>query len=330
MSLPPLIRQLARRTTVLLLVAVAAWAIPSLIEFPPRYETRLDSLFQYIGVIALFLQGAIWASTLVAYQADRYVERHNIDRGDRTTVQAVAVLIKIAFWAVLFVLALEALGKNVAGLVTTLGIGGVAIAFALQNVLADVFGAMSIVFDKPFVVGDAIAVDGFSGTVERIGLKSTRVRSFTGEQLVFANGELLKGKIRNYGRLAERQAVFTVRVAGDTPPAELQRVPAMLREIAGSQRDVRVVYAHLKAVTDTAVEFELVFYITNSDYNFYMQALETVWLEILRRFDEAGIQLYVRLQAATQEKFAGRDVPPFPAARVPRPAASGSPPPATG
>lgn len=317
-----LIRRLAERTTPLLLVFLAAWLIPYFAEFPARYAARLGTLFDYVAVAAFFFQAVIWANTLVRYQAERYIDRHRVERGDATTILAVAVLIKVAFWAVLFVLALEGLGKNVAGLVTTLGVGGVAIAFALQNVLGDVFGAMSIVFDKPFVVGDAITVDSLSGTVERIGLKSTRVRSFTGEQIVFSNGELLKGRIRNFGRLQERQAVFLVRVAGDTPPGDLARVPGILRSVLEGRPETRVVYAHLKAVTDTAVDFEAVCYLTNPDYGFYMRSMEATWLALLQRLDAEGIQLYVRLQAATQEKLAGREVTPFPAPRVP-PAPSG-------
>jgi len=325
MRVPPVIRQLARRTTILLFVYIAARTAPDVVQFPRSHAALLDTLFNYIAVLAMFFQGAIWANALVVYWTDRYVQRHAIDRGDATTIQAVAVLVKVAFWAVLVVVAFEALGKNVAGLITTLGVGGVAIAFALQNVLSDVFGAMSIVFDKPFVVGDTIGVDTFTGTVERIGLKSTRARSLTGEQIIFANGELLKGKIRNYGRMGERQAIFAVRVAGDTPPAELQRVPAILSEIITARPDTRLVYAHLKNVADVSVDFEAVCYLTDTDYAVYMQTLETVWLEILRRMDAEGIQLYVRLQAANQEKIAGRDVAPFPASRVPAPPSAARP-----
>ncbi|HEY8311708.1 MAG TPA: mechanosensitive ion channel domain-containing protein, partial [Gemmatimonadaceae bacterium] len=198
MPISPLAKQLFKRTGPLFIIFLAAWLVPQFVDFPAHYETRIDKAFEYVAIIAAFLQLGIWANVLVTYWSHSYMGRHGPDRADATTIQAIALVLKTALWLILAVLTIEeGFNQNVFGLVATLGVGGIAIAFALQNILGDLFAAMSIVTDKPFVIGDAIAVDNFSGKVEHIGLKSTRVRSDSGEQIVFGNSDLLKGRIRN-------------------------------------------------------------------------------------------------------------------------------------
>jgi small-conductance mechanosensitive channel len=179
---------------------------------------------------------------------------------------------------------------NVTALVTGLGIGGVAIALAVQNVLSDVFAALAIVFDKPFDVGDAIAVDQVQGTVEHIGLKTTRIRSLSGEQIVISNNELLKNRIRNYKRMFERRVVFLLDVTYDTPPDTIGRIPAMVREIVNAQQPVRFDRSHFSGFTESALRVETVYFVLDPDYNRYLDIQQRINLELLRRFAAEGIR----------------------------------------
>ncbi len=301
MPVPVLLKKLLRRSGVLLVIAIVAWLIPLLIEFPIVFAFPIghthrinDTALNYIAVFALFFQGLVWSNALTSHWADVYLERHQFDRNDASTIRVVAVLARIAIGVILFILAIEALGKSVTGLVAGLGIGGIAIAFALQNILADLFGAFSIALDKPFVVGDSIQVDGFSGTVERIGLKSTRVRSVDGEEIIFANGELLKGRIRNFGRMQERRAVIQLRFDLDTPPEKVARIPKMIREAIEAQPNTRFSRSNLKAISDTSLEVETVFFLTNPGYQIFVDTRQDVLLGLLHRFAAEGIKLAVK------------------------------------
>ena len=152
------------------------------------------------AIIALFMQGIIWTNIIVGYFVQRYSTYHTTDGSSVTTFKAIGVLVRLTVYITLGLVGLYMLDVQIKPLLTGLGIGGLAIAFAVQTTLADLFAAIAIVVDKPFVLGDAISVDNYRGKVEHIGLKTTRVRSDTGEQIIFSNGELLKSKIRNYSR----------------------------------------------------------------------------------------------------------------------------------
>lgn len=306
MPISPLVKQLVSRTRLLFVVFLAAWLIPVFVDFPHRYEQRLDSGFHAVAIIALFLQIGIWLSVLVNFWSHSYIQRHDRSQADSTTIRAISVLIQVTLWVILAILTLEeGFGQNVTALVAGLGVGGIAIAFALQNILGDIFAAMSIVTDKPFVIGDSIQVDTFSGKVEHIGLKSTRVRSDTGEQIIFGNGDLLRGRIRNFGRMTERQAIVSTRVAGNTPPDKLSRVPAVMREVIENIPNTRFVRASMTAVSDTTVDFTTVYYLTDPAYQVYVDSRQTVMLELMRRLGADGILLSVQLEAAVKEKAAG-------------------------
>ncbi len=306
MPISPIARQLLRRTGLLFVVFLAAWLVPQFVDFPARYETRIDRAFQYVAILALFLQVGIWSNALITYWSQSYIERHNRDRASATTIQAISILIKVVLWVLLGVLTLEeGLHQNVTALVAGLGVGGIAIAFALQNILSDLFAAMSIVTDKPFVIGDAIQVDAFSGKVEHIGLKSTRVRSDTGEQIVFGNSDLLKGRIRNFGRMDERRALLTTRVAGSTPPDRLAQIPKIMREVVEGIPNTRFVRSAMTAVGDSTIDFETVYFLTDPSYQIYVDAQQAVMLELMRRLRADGIRLGVQLEAAVKEKTGG-------------------------
>jgi small-conductance mechanosensitive channel len=197
---------------------------------------------------------------------------------------------RLALWSTVALLVLANLGIDVTAMVAGLGIGGIAVALAAQNILGDLFASASIVLDKPFVIGDFIIVGEDMGTVEHIGLKTTRVRSLSGEQLVFANNDLLKSRIRNFKRMNERRAAFGIGVTYQTPAEKLAAIPAMLREAVEAQSPTRFDRAHFKQYGDSALLFEVVYYVLSPDYNLYMDIQQAINLAVFRRFAEEQIE----------------------------------------
>ena len=286
-GLDDLVVSLGRRTQLLVVAVVALYLGSLYITLQPRQERTLRGLAE----VADFLQIALWASVAIDFWLAR--QRRRMDQ-DPTSVALAGVLrfvAKLVLWALLLLMALDNLGVNVTALITGLGIGGVAVALALQNVLSDLLASLSIVLDKPFVIGDAITVDTLTGTVESIGLKTTRLRAVSGEQLVFANSDLLKSRIHNWRRLAERRAVLAFGVPQDTPPDAVERIPGMIRALIEGQDLTRFDRAHFKGFGASSLDFEAVYWILTPDYNAFMDRQQAINLGLLRAFEREGIAL---------------------------------------
>jgi small-conductance mechanosensitive channel len=187
------------RGSLFLLLALIAAFLPPLLHVPEPESPEL-SLSTIATILALFMQGVVWANIIISHYVQRSIQRYVSDGSSITTFKALGAVARVFIWIALGLAGLSALHIQVRPLLTGLGIGGLAIALAVQNILGDLFAAISIVVDKPFVVGDSISVENYRGKVEHIGLKTTRLRSESGEQIIFSNGELLKSKIRNYSR----------------------------------------------------------------------------------------------------------------------------------
>ena len=185
------------RGSFFLILALIASYVPRLFGVPTETQQRQADI---ATILALFMQGIIWSNIIIGYYIQRYVRLHAEDGSSITTFRALGAVARLTAWIVLGLAALAGLHVEIKPLLTGLGIGGLAVALAVQNILGDLFAAIAIVVDKPFVVGDSISVENYRGKVENIGLKTTRVRSDSGEQIIFSNGELLKSKIRNYSR----------------------------------------------------------------------------------------------------------------------------------
>ena len=183
------------RGSLFLVLALIASLVPHLLGMPES-QRQAD----IATILALFMQGVVWTNIIIGHYIQRNIEMHAADGSSITTFRALGAVARLAIWIALGLAALSALNIKIAPLLTGLGIGGLAIALAVQNILGDLFAAISIVMDKPFVIGDSISVENYRGKVESIGLKTTRLRSESGEQIIFSNGELLKSKIRNYSR----------------------------------------------------------------------------------------------------------------------------------
>jgi small-conductance mechanosensitive channel len=259
------------------------------------YLVELDGtaadLRRWSAVIAFTLQIGLWGQSAVTLWLDDQRKRlGESDPGAITTFQGLSYLVRGALWVAVVVFILDNLGYNVSALLAGLGIGGVAVALAIQSVLGDLFASLSIALDKPFVTGDFIIVDDKLGTVSRIGLKTTRVTSLSGEQLVFSNSDLLRSRIRNYKRMQERRVVFSFGVLYQTSTDQLEAIPGMVRAIIEDTPKTRFDRAHFKEFGDSSYVFEVVYYMLEPDYNLYMDAQQHINLELCRRFEEQGIE----------------------------------------
>ncbi len=286
----------------LTLLVVASFLASLFLQPPEPVRAAIKSIF----VIVLLVQGGIWLGIVTRSLLEDY--RHRLmttDPAAATTVNALGLLARIVIWSVVVLLALDNLGIDVTALVAGLGIGGVAVALAVQNVLGDLFASLSIILDKPFVIGDFLVIDDFLGSVEHVGLKTTRVRSLSGEQLIFSNSDLLSSRIRNYGRMFERRVVFNIGVTYDTPREKLERIPGMIRRAIEAQEKTRFDRSHFNKYGDYALQFETVFYVLTADYNRYMDIQQAVNFSIHQAFEEQQIEfaypsqtLFVRQLAA--------------------------------
>jgi len=239
----------------------------------------------------IFLQLGFWLSTGVRYSLQQRAQAlRAADEGASATALAVAGFItRLVLWSIILILVLDQFGFNVTTLIASLGVGGVAVALAVQNILGDLFASLSIALDKPFVIGDFIVVGDVVGTVEHVGLKTTRIRALSGEQIVVANGDLLSSRIHNYKRLQERRIVFKFGVLYDTPADTLEAIPGMLREIIEAREHTRFDRAHFLAFGDSSLDFEVVYYVLTADYITYMDVQQQINLAMIRRFAEHRI-----------------------------------------
>ncbi|HUF49679.1 MAG TPA: mechanosensitive ion channel family protein [Longimicrobiales bacterium] len=275
-----------RRTKFFFLLFVSLYAGARILVLPLAAETAL----RVIGVLVLSVQAALWGNAVISAWLTRQVARRlEEDPASATTINALGFMARLAFYAVLVLLALANLGIQITPLLAGLGVGGIAIALALQSILGDLFASLSIVLDRPFAIGDFIIVGELMGTVEYIGLKTTRVRSLSGEQLVFANSDLLGARIRNFKRMQERRVLFSLGVTYDTPRLLLERIPAMIRDAVEAQQNVRFDRAHFREYGDFSLNFEVVYYVLQPDFNTYMDVQQAINLDIHRRFEDAGI-----------------------------------------
>jgi small-conductance mechanosensitive channel len=276
--------------TKLALLAIPASYIGSLTLTLPE---SVATWFRVLAWTGFLIQAAVWGDALLDFWLMDYKEEHGDEDAERlTTVGVLSFVLRLLLYGLVVVLALDNIpGIQVTALVGSLGIGGIAVALAVQNVLGDLFASLSIALDKPFVLGDLIELGDESGEVEHIGLKTTRIRRLSGEELIVGNNDLLNSRIRNFGRMGERRVVFSVGVAGETPHDKLKEIPSMIREIIEEQPQVRFGRAHLNAFGHFSLDYEVVYYIMRPDYDLYMDAQQAINLGILQRFAAAGIQI---------------------------------------
>ncbi|QNA89112.1 mechanosensitive ion channel family protein [Massilia sp. Dwa41.01b] len=316
-----ILRRTLARTSNLVVFATSILIGLSALDLPPPWNARVSHLW----FVTVGLQLAIYLHSAIKVTAKRYFLTH--DRGHGGVDAQVTVAHTLIIWVlqtsvwVIFALALLAnLGVNITTFVASLGIGGIAIALAVQNVLGDLFASLSIALDKPFEVGDFIAMGDISGTVEKVGLKTTRIRAQSGEQIVISNAELLKNTVANYKRMVTRRIVYNLRAHPDTPPAAASRVPTAIAGIIGKHEKVRFDRAHLSKYTQDYIEYEIVYTMLDADYDLFMNTQQAIILASMQMFADLGISTAPRAQQLLLQEAAepgAAELPNDPRARHP-------------
>lgn len=271
------------------LFGVSVLAGLTFIDLPAVWDKRLH----YGWILILMTQVAMWGTRLIHVAVERAFERQRqSDPASATYLMLAGLGGRMLVWVVATLMVLDNLGFNITTLMASLGIGGIAVALAVQNILSDIFSSISIALDKPFVIGDFIVVDSYMGTVEYVGMKTTRLRSLGGEQIIISNAELLKNRIRNYKRMQERRVVLELGIAYETSMEQVEQIPAMIKAvIAAMPGEARFDRAHLKGFGDSALLYELVYYVLSPDFNKHMDIQQTVYLSILRALREAEVSI---------------------------------------
>lgn len=278
--------RIAARTSFWFLLIVAARLVDGYAETPPL----LDKTIYFLFTVALTFQAAVWARELVLgfveYRAGETDQDHS---ALASALGIIRFLVTFTLFALALVLVLGNLGVNVTGLIAGLGVGGIAIGLAAQGIFKDLFAALAILFDKPFRKGDSIKWNNISGTIERIGLKTTHIRAITGEQVIVGNAYLIDKEMFNLARLDRRRMILSIALPFDTPDTAAEQVPDMLREIVSSVPKCAVVRAGLTGITSAGLQYELQFDVKSAIYNEVFDARTKVCVGILRRFHGAGL-----------------------------------------
>ena len=281
-----LLAAVVARTNRLFLWGVAVWLAARDLTFP----AEIDRVLTVVLVLVLWMQVALWVMTAIRHAMGLGRRRApGQERARGGSMEVVLAAIGVVVWSLAALLALENLGIHVGPLLAGLGIGGIALALAVQTMLSDLLASLSIALDKPFGVGDFLVIDDCQGTIEHIGVKSTRMRSITGEQIILGNGDLLKARLRNFGRMIERRSLFQLDVHYETPVTALAAVPAAVREIVEATPDVRFDRCHLLRCAPTTLQFEVVFFVATPDFKAYADAQQSINLRILERFRALGV-----------------------------------------
>jgi len=279
---------LVARTSRVFLWAVALYLASRYLTFPPRLERVLTVII----VVLFWFQVGLWTMVTIRFGMDRRrALSSDLDAVLTGSTDIILFSAGLIVWAMVLLLALDNLGIEIKPLLAGLGIGGIAIALAVQTVLGDLLASMSIALDKPFGVGDFLTLGDFQGTVEHIGVKSTQLRSVSGEQIIIANADIVKTRIRNFGRMSERRAVFQFGVGYDTPTDVLAAIPAEVKRIVQAQPSTRFDRCHFLTYGDSALQFELVYFVTRPDFNSYADVQQAINLALLEQLRGMKVQL---------------------------------------
>ena len=276
--------------TLLLLASILIGV--GVLDLPERWLDRVSSLWFVVAA----LQVGLWANRAIALALLHYFARHS--HSDIHQKSALATLslwgAKVFLWAVVLLAMLSNLGVNITAFIASLGVGGIAVALAVQNILGDLFASLSIAVDKPFEVGDFIVVGSLAGTVEHVGLKTTRIRSLGGEQIVMANAGMISTTIQNYKRLQERRIVFEFALPHDCSTEQLRQVPVIVENIIKAQEKTRFDRSHFRGFGESALEFETVYIVLDPSYNVYMDVQQAINLGMMEEFARIGVRFAIQ------------------------------------
>jgi len=241
--------------------------------------------------LAVFVFSIVkFLNLLVVYGFTKYLKKHGQDIALEKSLNTTLRIVKFIIWALAIIFFMDNLGFKVSAIIAGLGVGGIAIGLAAQAVLKDLFSYFSIIFDRPFEVGDFIIVGDLLGTVEYIGAKTTRLRSLGGEQLIFSNTDLTDSRIKNYKRMEQRRVLFQFGIIYQTPYEKLQQIPGIVKKIIEDVEDTIFDRTHFSSYGDSNLVFEVVYYVVGSDYNKYMDIQQSINLAIFKEFETRGVE----------------------------------------
>lgn len=273
-----------KKTHSLFLIIVSLYVGSRFLELSPN----MTLLAWRIVVAAVAVQAGLWGNQIINILLQRSKLFGIGD--DLGHISIINFLVKVAFWSVIAIFLLGNWGFDITALVAGLGIGGIAVALAVQNILGDIFASLSIVVDKPFTIGDYITIDDFKGHVEHIGLKTTRIRSLSGELLVFSNADLLRSRVRNFKQMERRRATFELGISAETPADVLRQIPKLVESIIRKHSSVVFERCHFKGIGNYVYNFEAVYWIDTPDMQVYLDVQQEINLDIVASFTEQGIQ----------------------------------------
>jgi small-conductance mechanosensitive channel len=281
------VADLLQRTRGWFLLLASLYIGSLVLDIPSAVGLYMDQVM----VIAFFIQAGLWGNSAVRFWVTDYrQERLEEDASSVTAVAALGFIGTLVIWIIVLLLILDNMGVEITSLIAGLGISGIAVALAIQNILGDLFASLSIILDKPFVIGDAILVGDYVGMVENIGLRTTRVRSLSGELIVFSNTDLVQSRLRNFKKMNERRNVFTFGVLYQTEPDKLEMIPSLVQEIVEAQEQTRFDRAHFKELGNFSLNFEVVYYMLTPDYLVHMNTQQAINLALFRCFAQNGIE----------------------------------------
>src|SRR5580692_6385061 len=293
-----LIAYLVGNTTQLFILGVALYAAQGSITLPARIARGLDN----VVLILVLVQIGLWAGRTLRFYLEIKERERGADRVFAGSLDIINFIARLVVWSILILVALSNLGVNITALLAGLGVGGVAVALALQNVLGDLFASLSIALDKPFVVGDTLTIDTFTGAVERIGIKSTRLRSDTGEQIILSNADILKSRVRNFGRAPEQRALATIRVSYETPSDKLKALPQVLEDVVREHPQARFERCHLITLGESSFQFELSYFVQQPAANPMLDLQQAVNFRIIDELRRLGVEFAYPAQLVFLER----------------------------
>ncbi|MEO6187803.1 MAG: mechanosensitive ion channel family protein [Ginsengibacter sp.] len=265
------------------------------------FSERTDRILQVAMLVVFTYYVLKLLSSAVQYSIFTFLDKREDSEIKKKQARGLILIFKAVIWIIGLVFLMNNLGYNVTTIITGLGIGGIAVALAAQTILGDLFSYFVIFFDRPFEIGDFIKVDDKSGTVEYIGIKTTRIRAISGEQLVCSNKDLTDSRLHNFKRMEKRRVVFTVGVTYQTPPEKIKLIPSLIKNIIEAEPDVTFDRSHFSAFGDFSLKFETVYLIHGPDYNQYMDTQQNIYNKMLETFEQEGIEFAF----PTQTLFAG-------------------------
>lgn len=307
------LKQLTARTHTLaddlLIGAIEKFLVPFvylLVNYTIIKQLKLSAKIEQVLHVALVVVITFYSIRLINFLihagVQLYMQQKNEPPERVKQLNGILLVLKVFVWLAGFIILIDNLGYDMTTLIAGLGVGGIAIALAAQNILGDLFSYFVIFFDKPFEVGDFINMNGHAGTVEKIGIKTSHVRSPDGQQLVMPNAELVKSVINNFKRLERRRVLIQIGVVYYTKAAKLRKIPSIVEEVIAKLEMAEFDRAHLKTFGDFSLNFEVSYFVLSADFKIYMDTNHEICLQIFERFEEEGIEFAFPTQTLFVEK----------------------------